>query len=289
MAASKITVLKRNAPWGPFTREQIEEGIRNGDFTLSYLAHAAGLREWLPLGEVIDFVGRHPHDAPTPLPPVPPRDLPPLPPPGSLRPDAPARPSILPEPPPKAVEKLPPAEKPTEKPVVEKPAAKPPELPEPEVPELDVVPASFFRRGIAFMADCAILFVPVVLLYCGGAIWIEVAGKMHNISHQARMEQWDFLVQSTRSLAVVVALGLGWVYSAGMESSESQATVGKRWLGLKVVDSRGERIYFLQATGRFAAKILSALPAFIGYLMALFSRNNLALHDRISHTRVIRK
>ena len=59
MAALGITVLKNNVPWGPFTRAQIEEGLARGDFTLQYLAHAPGLKEWLPLGEVLDYVERH--------------------------------------------------------------------------------------------------------------------------------------------------------------------------------------------------------------------------------------
>jgi hypothetical protein len=49
MAAPGITVLKNNAPWGPFTRAQIDDGLARGDFTVKYLAHATGLKEWLPL------------------------------------------------------------------------------------------------------------------------------------------------------------------------------------------------------------------------------------------------
>src|SRR5271163_5279133 len=80
MAAPGITVLKHNVPWGPFTREQIEDGLTRGDFTVKYLAHAPGLKEWLPLGEVIDYVERTSSSSMPSLPPVPSqRELPPVP------------------------------------------------------------------------------------------------------------------------------------------------------------------------------------------------------------------
>ncbi len=57
---------------------------------------------------------------------------------------------------------------------------------------------------------------------------------------------------------------------------------------MKVTDVHGERIGFLQATGRYAAKYLSALPCFLGFIAALFSSRRLALHDRLAGTRVVR-
>ncbi|HEV3271017.1 MAG TPA: hypothetical protein VGZ93_02445, partial [Candidatus Methylacidiphilales bacterium] len=80
MAALGITVLKNNVPWGPFTREQVEDGLARRDFTVQYLAHAPGLKEWLPLGEVLDYVDRHAGPRMPSLPPVPgQRELPPIP------------------------------------------------------------------------------------------------------------------------------------------------------------------------------------------------------------------
>src|SRR5271163_4777733 len=71
MAALGITVLKNNVPWGPFTRAQIEDGLGRGDFTVQYLAHAPGLKEWLPLGEVLDYFDRHGGALAPSLPPIP--------------------------------------------------------------------------------------------------------------------------------------------------------------------------------------------------------------------------
>jgi uncharacterized RDD family membrane protein YckC len=159
--------------------------------------------------------------------------------------------------------------------------------PEPK-PEALLTTAPFFLRGIAFLIDCAILFVPLAILYALGALAIEIPRLWNHSSPQALIEQWELLNQNTRRLAWLVAVGFGWLYGAGLESSPSQATVGKRWMGIKVTDAQGERISFLRATGRYAAKYVSALPCLLGFIMALFSSRGLALHDRLADTRVVR-
>lgn len=293
MAALGITVLKHNVPWGPFTREQIEDGLARGDFTVKYLAHAPGLKEWLPLGEVLDYVDRSVPSPMPSLPPVPgPRELPPVPEPAGIM----AKPASKPEPPPSRPPILPEIRHVSEKPapplppvppVIEKREIKPALEAQPK-PEVQLKPASFFPRGIAFLIDCAILFVPVALLYAVGALTIVIPGLWDHLSNQAKLEQWEWLDQNTWHLAWLVAIGFGWIYGAGLECSPSQATVGKRWMGIKVTDAHGERMSFLRATGRYAAKYLSALPCFLGFIMALFSSRGVALHDRLADTRVVR-
>jgi uncharacterized RDD family membrane protein YckC len=79
------------------------------------------------------------------------------------------------------------------------------------------------------------------------------------------------------------------LYYALLESSTWQGTLGKRALGLEVTDLEGRRISFGRATGRFFAKIISALILWIGFIMAGFTEKKQALHDMIAGTLVIRK
>ncbi len=81
---------------------------------------------------------------------------------------------------------------------------------------------------------------------------------------------------------------LGWLYYAGMESSSNQATLGKMALGLRVTDLEGNRISFLRATGRYLAKIISALILMIGFIMVAFTEKKQGLHDMIAGTLVIK-
>jgi len=82
---------------------------------------------------------------------------------------------------------------------------------------------------------------------------------------------------------------LQWLYFAGMESSERQATFGKAAMSLRVANAEGRRLSFAHATGRFFAKIVSGMiPLGIGYLMAGFTEKKQALHDMIAGTIVLR-
>ncbi len=64
--------------------------------------------------------------------------------------------------------------------------------------------------------------------------------------------------------------------------------MGKRILGLSVVDLDGRRLGFGRATWRFFAKFLGLLTFMIGFAMAIFTPKNQALHDYLAKTLVIK-
>ncbi|GFK92601.1 hypothetical protein NNJEOMEG_00426 [Fundidesulfovibrio magnetotacticus] len=78
-----------------------------------------------------------------------------------------------------------------------------------------------------------------------------------------------------------------WLYYALQESSPVQATLGKRIMGLKVMDLEGRRISFGRATGRYAAKLLSGGLLLLGYAMILFTKKRQGLHDLLAGTVVV--
>jgi uncharacterized RDD family membrane protein YckC len=89
-------------------------------------------------------------------------------------------------------------------------------------------------------------------------------------------------------IANLVSLVIGWLYFALLESSERGATVGKMAMGLRVVTSDGQRLSFMNATGRYFAKILSFLILCIGFIMVAFTDKKRGLHDIIAGTLVIK-
>ena len=93
---------------------------------------------------------------------------------------------------------------------------------------------------------------------------------------------------SAQLIGALIGLTVGWLYSALQESSESRATLGKKLVGLKVVDLSGEQISFMQATGRHFGKLISGLILLIGYLMQPFTEKKQALHDIMAGTLVIK-
>lgn len=140
----------------------------------------------------------------------------------------------------------------------------PPPLPLPQQP-IQPPPryAGFWIRFLAYIIDSLIIAVPI-----GGVLWL--AGISEN---------------TTNGIGLLV----GWMYSAVMESSEWQATVGKRVLGLWVTDEDGRRISFGRATVRHFAKIVSALVLFIGFIMVAFTDRKQGLHDKMASTLVWRR
>lgn len=90
-------------------------------------------------------------------------------------------------------------------------------------------------------------------------------------------------------LGIVLNIVGVWLYFALQESSERQATIGKRALNIYVTDMYGRRISFGQATGRYFSKIISSLILGIGYIMAGFTEKKQGLHDMIAGTLVKRR
>jgi len=86
--------------------------------------------------------------------------------------------------------------------------------------------------------------------------------------------------------AVFAAITAG-LYFIGFEASAWQATPGKRWLGLKVVDLHGTRIGWGRASARFLAGTLSWLTLNLGHALAGWRADGRALHDLVAGTRVV--
>lgn len=119
--------------------------------------------------------------------------------------------------------------------------------------------AGFWMRVGAYLLDVLILLIPLGILSL-----IPILGIVINI------------------------VGI-WLYFALQESSERQATIGKRALNIYVTDLQGRRISFGQATGRYFSKFISSLILGIGYFMAGFTEKKQGLHDMIAGTLVKRR
>ena len=86
----------------------------------------------------------------------------------------------------------------------------------------------------------------------------------------------------------VLLVAGAWLYSAWRISGPRQATLGLRWLGLKVTREDGQRLSFAHASARHWAKALSYMLCFLGCLMVLFTKRRQALHDKVCKTLVLR-
>ena len=118
--------------------------------------------------------------------------------------------------------------------------------------------AGFWRRGVAFTVD---IYIAVAVSF----LLSDITGG------------------TFEPLIALIYAG----YLTGFESSEWQASIGKRIMGLKVIDERGERLTITRALGRNFAKVLSAAPLFLGFIWVTFSEKNQGWHDSLADTLVI--
>jgi uncharacterized RDD family membrane protein YckC len=148
----------------------------------------------------------------------------------------------------------------------------PPPPPPPPVPgtTAPVEYAGFWRRVGAILIDFLLLSL--------------VAIPLNAAFGDDPMDTNAYLTSPAYGISAVIQ----WLYFALMESSSKQATLGKMAIGIRVTDLEGNRIGFGRATGRYFAKILSALIIGIGFLMAAFTQRKQALHDLIAGTLVVR-
>ena len=137
--------------------------------------------------------------------------------------------------------------------------------------------AGFWIRVLAYIIDAIILGIAGAVIggIFGGVIG-ATGGDMSDPLGGANL------------LLNAVSLVLGIAYFAGLESSDWQATVGKKALGLVVTDTAGNRITFGRAIGRYFGKILSGLILLIGYIMIAFTERKQGLHDMLASTLVVK-
>jgi uncharacterized RDD family membrane protein YckC len=152
--------------------------------------------------------------------------------------------------------------------------------------------AGFWIRFVALLIDGLILGIPFMFVVIVAMFfWGGFGLMMHRNPVDPRVAA-AFLGPLILGyfFAMLIFLALEWLYFAGMESSERQATFGKAAMSLRVTDLDGRRLSFAHATGRFFAKIVSGLiPFAIGYIMAGFTAKKQALHDIIAGTLILRK
>jgi len=150
--------------------------------------------------------------------------------------------------------------------------------------------AGFWLRFVAWLIDIMLLSVVLVALCVPLAMMTGLGAGLRGF-HPDREPDPALVIAFVSSLwiFILIALAGGWLYYAYCESSEWQATPGKKVLNLVVTDLEGNRISFGRASGRYFARIVTNLiPACIGYIMAGFTEKKQALHDMIASCLVLR-
>jgi uncharacterized RDD family membrane protein YckC len=152
--------------------------------------------------------------------------------------------------------------------------------------------AGFWLRLLAYIIDSIILGIFIVPILVGAGMMMGLATAVTTLPHgrDPFAEGFPPVFAEFISVFVLVTLVGTWLYHALLESSEWQATAGKKALGLAVTDLGGDKISFARASGRHFAKIVTGLIPFgVGYILAGITEKKQALHDMLAGCLVMRK
>lgn len=143
---------------------------------------------------------------------------------------------------------------------------------------------SYRRRLLAYLVDILpITFLVTTVYYF--AFGFDQAWERYRVSgrHGPDAAVFRAFQGEIRDISSLLYL----VYASVLESSSFQSTLGKRLLGLIVVNELGTRIRFRTALKRNCFKILSAIPCLLYCLANLRSSKRRAWHDVVASTHVV--
>jgi uncharacterized RDD family membrane protein YckC len=158
-----------------------------------------------------------------------------------------------------------------------------------------------WRRLGAFIIDYLIIFSVGFILSLTIVLFILIIQGFSYLDIETESERltkfftaYEAFFQA--SIIIIPAIAY-WIYSALLESSKWQATIGKRLFGIYVTDEIGNRITFRKASLRAAIKMISGIPQCgrlpIGYLInfgiILLTDKNQGIHDFLAKTYVVEK
>jgi uncharacterized RDD family membrane protein YckC len=147
----------------------------------------------------------------------------------------------------------------------------------------DKIYAGFWIRGFAGLLDLIFLSpIILVIIYFSGTSSYE----FFNFS-DARQSLSQVSASTTNNFADLIHYFIGIAYSAYFLSSKRQATIGKILLGIYVVKSDGSKLTLSRSIARAGATLLTSATLGLGFIIVIFTKEKIALHDFICDTRVL--
>ena len=120
--------------------------------------------------------------------------------------------------------------------------------------------ANFGQRLVAALIDGALIFIVEVI----------------------------FMQLISPAAGYAIGIAAGHAYAGYLEGSPSGQTVGKKVMGIRVVDfATGGPIGFSRGVLRYLGKIVSSLVCLLGYFWMLWDKGKQTWHDKIATTVVV--
>lgn len=147
-------------------------------------------------------------------------------------------------------------------------------------------PASFWQRLAAAVIDALIVLAAMTAYYWFFRGFGEVWSRFIDPVRQDPASTSIFVEFSGKILGLSFLALI--VYGVLMEPAPWSGTLGKRLVGIRVVDGYGERLTMTAAIVRNLTKIISIGALGIGVLAIFWRPGKQAWHDRVAHSFVAR-
>lgn len=139
--------------------------------------------------------------------------------------------------------------------------------------------AGFWIRLLAYLIDVVIV----------GFVFGSILGIMGSTGVAVGTVDARGIMHFTNIAILAIVIG-NWLYLAITQSSSWQATIGKKILGLKLINQDGTRVSFLKALGRSTiGYLISSIILGIGFIAIGVTKNKVGFHDSIFKTYVVYK
>jgi len=133
--------------------------------------------------------------------------------------------------------------------------------------DLNLPPAGIIRRIAALVYDILLL---TAVLFVATAIAVAL-NRGQAVSHPVYY----------LSLALITYLFFCWFWTHGGQ------TLGMRSWRLKLITTSGMKLSWAQASRRFFMALIALLPFGAGLLWLIFDSDSLAVHDRLSESKIV--
>lgn len=117
-------------------------------------------------------------------------------------------------------------------------------------------------------------------------LWFPLATLRVALGRPLFVPAWDITGDDVALMCV--SLVATWIYTAALDASAAQGTLGKQLLAIRVERTDGARLSFARASVRHLASWLSLFTGGIGLLMNLWTRRRQTLHDLIAGAVLVR-
>jgi uncharacterized RDD family membrane protein YckC len=141
--------------------------------------------------------------------------------------------------------------------------------------------AGFWVRLFAGLLDILFLLPPVFLI---GYFLSDSSYEIINIGEN--FKSYSAGTSGDLHMIDLVCYAISIIYITYFLASNKQATIGKRMMGIYVGNLDGSKLSRARAIFRAAASMITSATLGIGFIIVIFTKEKIALHDFLCNTRV---